>query len=158
MRLCNIPIPLLFYLVLEIWIAAKKQDTDSRLAIPRILNFIIIFGYLLVQDAGFTIIFAIYAIFQEIIVEVLFSRYSSKRVNKAVIAVLVCCGAATAAFFGLYFEGQWMIWLFKHIGWVSVVVSLVAVAGAAIYLIFGRLMNLFILCLIHLEENNVMKL
>ena len=138
-RLCNIPIPLLIYLILEIWIAAKKQETDSRLAIPRILNFVIIFGYLLVQDAGFTIIFAIYAIFQEFVIEKLFSRSSSKRVSKAVIAVLVCCAAATVAFFGLYIEGQWMIWLFKHIGWVSVVVSLVAVAGAAIYLIFGRL-------------------
>ncbi len=127
-RFCNIPFPIFIYLYYNLLLSYHTRQTGKSTFIYRVLNFFILFAYIFVRDAGFTIILAIYGLMQ-CGLNVLF--YQKKRDNNILAHIgqsLISMGFAIFAFFILRFEGDAMIFIFEHIR----IFAQIALGGMAI--------------------------
>ena len=117
-RLCNIAFPLLLYYLIDLWMECRSRDSLSKsLTIRRLLHGMIMFVYLIVADAGFTIVFLVSVILYEFVLKGLFNgkthlRGWEKR-NRYVISIV----AILAIYLLLRFEGDIMISIFNYTGW-----------------------------------------
>lgn len=135
-RLCNIAIPLTTYFIFEIWINRLKENSADGTTFCRILAFLLLFGYLFMADAGFTIIFLAYMITHYLVLGALFWGDDNRRLRKVhkyryILSII----SLVALFLILYFEGSIMIFLFSHAGTVmSIVLGIVLVIlGYSLY-------------------------
>lgn len=124
-RLCNISFPMIAYFMFEIWINKLKEDSIGGTTLCRILAFFILFGYLFIADAGFTIIFLAYMMIHYLVLEGLFKYAGNRKLHgiSKYKGYILSLFSVIALFFILYFEGDIMIGLFKYAGLVMSVVT-----------------------------------
>ena len=117
-RLCNISIPIIVYLVFEIRINQLKENSVSYTTFWRIFAFFILFGYLFIADAGFTIIFLAYMMIHYLVLEGLFHNAANRRLRnmRKYAGHIVSVISVSALFFILYYEGAIMIFIFNNAG------------------------------------------
>lgn len=130
-RTFNIPVPVITYLLFNLWLLKKQNDDDSensfKRIMPQVLLWFITFVYLFFQDAGFSIIFLLYSLIHFFIVAKLIDKntkgFKLKEFykNKMVVTLFLCA----AFFFFLKFEGNLLIFIFNYIGWVLLSGSLI---------------------------------
>ena len=124
-RLCNIPLPIIAYFVLEIWMNRLKEQKTQNIWPYRLLAFLSLFGYLFKADAGFTIIFLAYMIVHYLVLENWFRgieehckhhfrKYSYYFMSIISVVILLLI---------LRYEGEIMIFFFEHIVWLMAVFS-----------------------------------
>ena len=125
-RLCNIPLPIIFYFSFEIWmnILMEKDVQRAKIRLCRTLAFVLLFGYLFIADAGFTIIFLAYMIVHYLVLGSLYwgqrdrnwRQYRKYRYVLSITSVVIL-------FLILYFEGEIMMFLFRHVGLLMTIIS-----------------------------------
>lgn len=139
-RLCNISFPMIAYFIFEIWMCKLKENSVNGILLCRILAFLILFGYLFIADAGFTIIFLAYMMIHYLVLDGLYwnaGNHKLRGIRKytghiwSVISLLFL-------FFILYFEGDIMIGVFKYAGIVMGAVSGIALAVVVYFLYTNR--------------------
>ncbi|MBO4875765.1 MAG: hypothetical protein J5542_10720 [Bacteroidales bacterium] len=154
-RLCNIPIPIIVYFLFDIWIRhLKEKDNNAKWVAAN--NAIVMFGYLVLMDAGFSIIFISYLIVYYGVIEVLYRKVKkSKSIFKKslppVISIIVCVGL----YFVLQGQGEIMIFLFSHISWIisimmvlSLVMAVVLIKKAKMFLLSAIYILCAVVCLL----------
>lgn len=131
-RLCNIPIPIIVYFLFDIWILHMRgKDKTAKWGWVAFNNAIVMFGYLVLMDAGFSIIFISYLIVYYGIIEVLYSGFGNfksglKKFLPAIISVLICIVLYSI----LHEQGEIMIFLFSHIVWIIAIMGVLALLMA----------------------------
>ena len=136
-RFCNIPFPIFIYLYYNLLLSYHTCQTGKSTIAYRVLNFLILFAYIFVQDAGFTIILAIYGLLQ-CGLNVLFYQKRNSNILAHIGQSFISIGIATIAFFTLRYEGDAMIFIFEHIR-IFVQITLVAILIGAIFLTVRRI-------------------
>lgn len=132
-RFLNIPIPIITFLLFNLWLQIRQENEDEynhfKRFMPQVLLWIMTFGYLFLQDAGFSIIFLLYSLIHFFIIKKLIYK-STKRFNLKVFyknkvfeTFLLC----VLFFVFLRFEGDLLIFIFNYITWVIIVSCLVIV-------------------------------
>lgn len=124
-RLCNISFPMIAYFVFEIWMNRLKENSVAGTTLCRILAFFLLFVYLFIADAGFTIIFLAYMMIHYLVLEGLFKYAGNRKLHgiSKYKGYILSLFSVIALFFILYFEGDIMIGLFKYAGLVMSVVT-----------------------------------
>lgn len=120
-RLCNIPAPLIVYILFELIAITQENKRNTSYLPVRIFNGLILTGYLFMADAGFIVIFMTYLVLLHLVVGPLtggLSTFTNKRWAPYVVSV----SAMVLLFFALRYEGEIMIFLFNNIKWISLVV------------------------------------
>lgn len=116
-RLCNIPIPLILFFILEIWMNHLEQNDIPQIKTCRIMAFFILFAYLFLVDAGFTIIFLAYMAIHYLVLGNLYRNNGKNKKNKLVnYSWIFSIISLIMLFIILYFEGDIMIYVFSNIG------------------------------------------
>lgn len=113
-RFCNIPFPIFIYLYYNLLLSYHTRQTGKSTIVYRVLNFIILFAYIFVRDAGFTIILAIYGLLQCGFNVLFYQKRNSNilaHMGQSLIAIVI----AIIAFFTLRYEGDSMIFVFEHV-------------------------------------------
>lgn len=134
-RLCNISIPIIVYLVFEIRINQLKENSVGYTTFWRIFAFFMLFGYLFIADAGFTIIFLAYMMIHYLVLEKLFKNAGNRRLRgiHKYAGHIWSVSFLLALFFILSFEGDIMIGVFKHAGIVMSVIMGVALVSSGYF-------------------------
>lgn len=138
-RLCNISFPLIAYFMFEIWINKLKENSIAGTTLCRILAFFILFGYLFIADAGFTIIFLAYMMIHYLVLEGLFHNAANRRLRnmRKYAGHIVSVISVIALFFILYYEGAIMIFVFDHAG-VVMSITLGIVIAVVAYMLYSK--------------------
>lgn len=135
-RFCNILLPLCIFIVTEIWLEVKhaKYKHSFSTLIQRIAHVIVMCLYLFVADAGFIVVFLTYIILQEGVLKRLFNRQSHLRGLKQWLPYILSIFSTFVLWVILLRQGQLMIKLFTHTGWVIFFVGLIIITcGVLIY-------------------------
>lgn len=119
-RLCNIPAPLISYILFELFAITQENKRNTSYFAVRIFNTVVLTGYLFMADAGFVVIFMTYLVFLHLVVGPLTGGLSTLT-NKRWIPYVVSLAAMVFLFFILRSEGEIMILLFNNIKWISLV-------------------------------------
>ena len=117
-RLLNIPGPMVLYILCELWIASMESKSDTDIIWPRIVNGIILSGYLFMADAGFIVILLVYFILLHGIICPLTDGLYGLR-GSTFKKLLVSIISLAAVFAMLKYEGKIMIFMFENIRWIS---------------------------------------
>lgn len=138
-RLCNISFPMIAYFMFEIWINKLKENSIGGTTLCRILAFFILFGYLFIADAGFTIIFLAYMMIHYLVLEGLFHNAANRRLRnmRKYAGHIVSVISVIALFFILYYEGAIMIFVFDHAG-VVMSITLGIVIAVVAYMLYSK--------------------
>ena len=119
-RLMNIPVPIVTYLLFDIWLIRREKHSDTTTA--RLFIAVLTFGYLFYKDAGFTVVFFVFLFLYHAVIGTIINgnlrRWSKNSFirNFLVWSLIITCGCLL--FFFLNFEGDIMIWAFGHVGWI----------------------------------------
>lgn len=135
-RFCNILLPLCIFIVTEIWLEVKhaKYKHSFSTLIQRIAHIIVMCLYLFVADAGFIVVFLTYIILQEGVLKRLFNRQIHLRGLKQWLPYILSIFFTFVLWVILLRQGQLMIKLFTHTGWVIFFVGLIIITcGVLIY-------------------------
>lgn len=120
-RLLNIPIPLILYMLFDLWIVVKEDAKDTDHWALRLINSFIITGYLFLADAGFIIIFIVYLAILHCIIGPLTDGVASIR-RKTPAKYLISIASVLLLFVLLRFEGNVMIWAFDSISYFAYII------------------------------------
>lgn len=139
-RLCNITLPMFFYLLADLMLIGFQVRRKRVVFAARIWIFVLTFGYIFICDAGFSIVFLMYAVLQYGLLGVLYhkTKKSSQRSLLRFIPALIGLLAMIFMFLVLYFEGHIMIAIFSHIGWVALIISIVTLIFSLIALHYAK--------------------
>lgn len=128
-RICNIYLPVVLYIFFD-WTIAKLQDEEDdepswTLRASRLVLAAFAFIYLLLKDAGFTIIFAVFFILLHGVEGLL--NHSNRNIFKRHkwLKYLIVIAVLSILFCILRFEGVLMLCLFKHISIIFIVMTFI---------------------------------
>lgn len=117
-RLCHIAFPLLLYYLIEIWMELRSHGNHSESFIKRrIVHGIIMFGYLFIADAGFTIVFVVSLLLYEGVLKGLFNGKTRLHGREQYVRYIIATASIIAIYCILRFEGEIMISIFNYPGW-----------------------------------------
>ena len=138
-RFFNIPIPIILYLFTDFGLVLLQERYDTEISVvkERLISAVAIFGYLFIQDAGFSIIFLTYLFLLHAVIGSLVSgnmirslfgdkvhfRYNRRSAWFKFIVSLAC---VAILLFVLRFEGWLMIKLFNNAVYIILVGCLAA--------------------------------
>lgn len=134
-RFMNIPIPLILYTLFDLWVVYKAESDARNYNKLRLLLGLFLAGYLFVADAGFIVVFAVYLILLHGIIYPLTNGIAF--LNRYWQKVALSFASVIVIFLLLKFEGAIMIALFDSIKWLSWVIWIALVLGAAVLLWFS---------------------
>lgn len=120
-RLLNIPLPLILYMLFDLWIVVRetsKKEQDFDFIEFRIIDSLIISGYLFLADAGFIVIFVVYLVLLHCVIGPLTDGVEYLK-RKPYLKYGLSIGSIMGLFILLKYEGDVMIWLFDNISWMS---------------------------------------
>lgn len=133
-RLLNIPVPLILYLLFDLFLIKREYEKEINVIFTRILLAVIAFAYLFIQDAGFTVIFLVFLYLYHVVFGLVIEGKNNKvcsvlfgerlwnnltRNNNFYIYLLSVLSLVPLVLF-LMNEGDLMIFIFNNISYIII--------------------------------------
>lgn len=118
--LLNIPVPVIGYFLFRLWMQQAIDNDDEESLLPRLVIWLLIAAVLFLSDAGYSIIFVLYSVVHFVIIKQATAKTRETAMIKGIAVSLV---ALCLLILFLAFEGHILIFAFRHVGVVCMVVG-----------------------------------